>query len=127
MKLVAVEDDLSECLSNVRYSDDGRIEIGVYRVAFGWRVRAGFRGSVAFELDWCGGGEWSDVEALYSIAKAILEKRSTDRDCFRGIPGSSTRKPYFNDEKFVTTILRLAGEVEPIKLKIPELHPIIKW
>ena len=44
MKLSYAPDDLRTMLCHRHVSENGLVEIGVYRVAYGWRVRAGFVG-----------------------------------------------------------------------------------
>ena len=97
-------------------SENGLVEMGTYRVLFGWRVRAGFCGSSCCALDWCAGGNFTDAERLYSLCKAILEKRPEDRSCFDGLPPHSEIKPFFLDPAFMEIVSREAGEFELISL-----------
>ena len=110
MKLSYAPDDLGTMLFHRQVSENGLVEIGVYRVAYGWRVRAGFVGEYCCVLDWCGGGNWKDVERLYSLCYAILSDREESRDCFEGIPPHSTVKPFYLDLDFVKIVGRLAGD-----------------
>lgn len=91
-------------------SQNGLVEFGVYRVVYGWRVRACFVGDCGATLDWCGGGNWKDVERLYSICHAILVQREESRECFDGIPPWSHIKPFYLDLEFVKKVGRLAGD-----------------
>lgn len=91
-------------------SQNNQIEMGVFRVLFGHRIRAGFCNSPCCEWDWCGGGNWKDVERLYSIAKAILLNREENRSCFDGLPSYSTVKPFFLDLDFVEAVSKAAGD-----------------
>jgi hypothetical protein len=95
-------------------SDDGSIEMGVYPVMFGYRVRAGFVGRMSCEIDWCGGAEQKQVEALYAIAKNIIERKGN----FINVPIASKMKPYYNDIDFIMRLGQLTKEpVIPVKLK----------
>lgn len=95
-------------------SEDGRIEMGIYPVAFGYRVRAGYVGNQWSEIDWCGGADQGQVEMLYSIAKNILENHGS----FSGLPIASKIKPFFHDGDFVETIhSKVTKPFELIKLK----------
>ena len=77
MKLIPAPDDPYETMmTNRLVSENGLVEMGVYRVLYGYRVKAGFVGDAGSVLDWCGGGNWKDVERLYSLCKAILERKS---------------------------------------------------
>ena len=105
-------------------SEDGSVEIGVYRVLYGFRVRAGFTNSQYVELDWCCGADWRQVELFYSIMLAILMKREKSRYCFEGIPTMSQIKPAFNDVSFMRTIANMATDIPEISLckNTIELH-----
>lgn len=98
-------------------SENNLIEIGVYRVMFGWRVRSGFTGAGTCMLDWCAGANWDDVERLYSLCYAILSKREENRQCYDGVPPFSHVKPFFKDLSFLSIVGKQAGEFELIKLK----------
>lgn len=120
MKLLDAEGD--EHMSHRLISENKIVHMFVHRVMYGYRVRAGF---VADDwgviLDWCGGGDWKNVERLYSLTKAILLKRPEDRSCFKGLPTFSKVKPFHLDEEFVRIVGREAGEFELISLVQPEV------
>lgn len=101
------EDDLHNKLFCRRVSSNVLIEIGVYRVLYGYRVRAGFVGALSCSLDWCAGANWSQVESLYTMCLAVLSSREEDRNCFDGIPPHSIVKPYFNDPEFLKDVALL--------------------
>ena len=95
-------------------SEDGKIEMGVHPVVFGYRVRAGFTNRDWVEMDWCGGDDQGQVELLYSIAKNILESKGN----FSGVPMNSNIKPFYNDPQFVELINSMTTKpLEIIKLK----------
>lgn len=123
MKLLPAEDNIEEMLTNRLVSEKGLVEVGVYRVLYGFRVRAGFVGEMGATLDWCAGGEWLNVERLYSLCVAILSTREENRSCFDGLPRFSSIKPFFNDEEFVRIIGELAGDFQFLHLKPPTLKP----
>ena len=52
MKFIPAED--TEDIYQRLVSEDGKIEMGIYPVIFGYRVRAGYVGSMICQLDWCG-------------------------------------------------------------------------
>lgn len=105
-------DDLETKIFHRLVSEKNLVEMGVHRVMFGYRVRAGFVNSPCCELDWCGGDNWQNVERLYSICKAILSQRLEDRHCFAALPEHSMVKPFYRDLDFTTTILQFAGDFE---------------
>lgn len=102
-------------------SENELVEMGVYRVLYGFRVRAGFVGDAGPVLDWCGGGNWKDVERLYSICKAVLLQREESKSCFRDLPPWSMVKPFYKDPNFLETVMEKAGDFSLISLEIPEL------
>lgn len=105
MKLEIAPDDLhSTMLFHRRVSENGLVEMGVYRVMFGWRVRAGFVGKMSCALDWCGGGNWTDVERLYSLCFSILSNKQENYQCFDDLPPISMIKPFYLDHDFVKIV-----------------------
>ncbi len=110
MQFNEAEDDHNNKLFCRRVSEGGTVEIGVYRVMYGYRVRAGFIGTLSCILDWCAGGNWIEVESLYTMCLHILESRTEDQSCFSGIPSHSTVKPYRNDHEFLRTVAALIPE-----------------
>lgn len=114
MKFIQTKDCVNHQLFQRLVSEDGKIEMGVYPVMFGFRVRAGYIGGMGFEMDWCGGADQGQVELLYSLAKNILENKGH----FKGIPERSNIKPFFNDQEFVNCVNALVTQpLEIIKLK----------
>jgi len=97
-------------------SEDGKIEMGIYPVMYGYRVRAGYVGSMCCELDWCGGDDQSQLELLYSICKNILESKGN----FSNIPIRSEIKPFYKDAEFVEVINSLTTK----PLEIVKLEPL---
>ena len=116
MKLVTANDDVSGALFHRKISENNLVEMGVFRVMFGWRIRAGFCGKYVYELDWCGGGDWKNVERLYSICYAILSNREENRQCFDGLPMVSKIKPFFMDLEFLDIVTKEAGDISLISL-----------
>lgn len=118
MKFLEAEDDNENHLYQRLVSEDGKIEMGIYPVMFGYRVRAGFVGNGIYELDWCGGDDQKQLELLYYIMKNILEYRGS----FTLIPPSSMVKPFYNDEPFVNRINLMVlkpleiGTLQPLHL-----------
>lgn len=105
-------------------SENGVICIGIYRVMYGFRVRAGRSADkYGCALDWCGGGDWSNVERLYSLAVSILSQRVESPDCFDGLPSFSKVKPFHLDKEFTEKLITAAGpDFEMIKLGPPPLQ-----
>lgn len=107
-------------------SSDLRIEMGVYPVMYGMRVRCGFVGSLSVELDWCAGINDVSLRILYSLCyKIIGDRLHMDRqevfDC-TVVPHHSNIKPWTLDVDFTARLASLAGPVKPIEL--PPVHEI---
>jgi hypothetical protein len=110
MKFYPAPNDLETGQIHRLVSENGVVFIGVYRVLYGFRVRAGYSDDlIGCSIDWCGGNNWKDLERLYSLAVAILSQRKENRFCFEGLPFVSSIKPFYLDEKFTKTIVKAAG------------------
>jgi hypothetical protein len=108
------KDNIKENLFQRLVSDDGKIEMGIHPVMFGYRVRAGYVDRMIYEMDWCGGDDQAQLELLYSIAKNILENKNS----FEGVPPVSMIKPFYKDADFVKQIESLVTKpLEIVKLK----------
>lgn len=88
----------------------GRVEVGVYPVIFGWRVRAGYGGSDYCELDWCCGGNIISAFTMRDVLLRYLRKLKSSRDCFAGLPETSRIKPLFRDLDFLNKVAEATGE-----------------
>lgn len=81
------------------------IQIGIYPVLFGYRVRAGYVDDKwGVNLDWCGGDRIEYITWLYLALILILSQREPE-NCFEGLPPVSQIKPYFNDLPFFNKII----------------------
>lgn len=100
-------------------SEEAQIEMGVYPVIFGFRVRAGYIGMPCCEIDWCCGDDQLKLEGAYSICKKILEQ---DGDFNNMLPRSKI-KPYFNDLEF-TSWLNSYIDSNHVIDKLPSLEAI---
>lgn len=117
MKFSSAPDDEDGMIFRRVVSENNLVEIGIFKVLFGFRVRSGFVGNLYYHLDWCGGGSWSDVQELYSIAHAILSKREENKNCFAGLPSISIIKPYKLDKDFLAIVTDLAGNYPLLQLE----------
>lgn len=88
-----------------RYLFNNNIEIGKYRVMFGYRLRAGDVDSDCCDLDICCGAEEHHYKEMEHKIMTIMA--SQPEDPFKGIPSFSKVKPYFNDEEFCNIINKL--------------------
>lgn len=81
----------------------GELELGIWPVLFGMRVRAGYIGDPCALLDWCAGNDQRLLNWCFSAAKNILENQGD----FNGIPRCSSKKPVNLDSVFVSELTRL--------------------
>ncbi len=116
LKLIPAPDCAEELLSQRLLSEDGKIQMAIHTVMFGYRVRAGYTDNFHYDLDWCGGADQTQVELLYSIAKNIIEHKGS----FEGVPGNSDIKPFFNDPAFLEKIYSLVT----MPLEMVKLNPL---
>jgi hypothetical protein len=101
-------------------SENNYVHMGVLRVAYGYRVRAGWcLDRAGVHLDWCGGGNWEDVQTLYTILANILAHRPEDDSCFDCLPPHSEVKPYFLDPVFLVKIAE-ASQLPIQKIQIQQ-------
>jgi hypothetical protein len=114
MKFKPAPDNDKDMIYQRIVSEDGKIEIGIHPVMFGFRVRAGYVGNPWVHLDWCGGADHSAVEILYSMAKNILEAKGD----FRDLPPCSKVKPFYKDPSFIAEVMRhVVAPMEMVKLE----------
>lgn len=94
-----------------RVSPGERIELQVYPVLFGFRVRAGWVGTGHVGIDWCCGDRHDVLQAHYRIALALLDAAIEEINPFECIPSVSLVKPVTRDAEFTKTILRLLDPI----------------
>lgn len=123
MKLISTTDDSNTMLTQRLVSEHGLVEIGIYRVIFGWRVRAGFVGRPWCQIDWCCGNDPGQLWSHYVALTLLLRRRDETDDCFRGIPECSAVKPCFKDVEFEQRLTDLMLAVPGISEKQSILAP----
>lgn len=118
MNLVETDPDLENLYYEKRTSENGLVNIAVYPVMFGWRVRGWVTGENFCHIDWCAGDVQQDVERLYSILLNVLSNRDESKDVLSDLPQASKVKPYFNDDDFVVNVLsKVVAPFEAVKLR----------
>ena len=110
MKLIPSKDVPEYGYFNCLSSEDGKVTMGISVVIYGYRVVGYCKGDVGPRVNWCGGDNQLNVERLFSMLKAILEKRDSKDNPFEGLPLVSQIKPFFLDEEFVRTVGAKAGD-----------------
>ncbi len=103
------------------------IEIGIYPVIYGYRVRAGVIGDGYVYLDYCAGADQKQVENIYSMVETIINSRMNMMKpdmskneksgfIFKVFP-KQNRKPMFNDPECFVELAKLSGaELIPVNL-----------
>lgn len=104
MKLRAEDDTTNGLLLRLT---DGRVEMGLYPVLFGWRVRGGMVGDGWCHCDWCCGADPLVVFVGYNLMRRLLEGGVSLME----LPGSSRIKPFNNDDEFVDKLQGLLERV----------------
>ena len=103
-------------------SDGNFIEIGIYPVLYGMRVRAAFVGNQWSDIDWCCGLNQQTMNYAFSLLKYVLGQREENRDAFKGLPTHSRIKPFTSDLEF----LAILGGLMPDNLTVQKLPTIQK-
>ena len=96
-------------------SETGQVEVGVYPVLFGYRIRAGYVGEPYCMIDWCCGDSEQMLHSHYISLLLILHRREEDACCFEGIPRSSSIKPCWKDKAFTSSLTALLLEDQAIQ------------
>lgn len=99
-------------------SDDGAIEMGAYRVLFGYRIRACRVGTQEIALDWCCAADPMLAVFTHSIMKKLLEA-----DKFKALPGFSMVKPWILDKDFIDKVQAVIDSTE-IGIRLDTLVPM---
>lgn len=99
----------------------GNIEIGVHRVLFGYRVRAGYIGNGYYDIDYCCGDDPEWIRRVYSAVLTVLTSRE-ETDAFKGFPVQNT-KPMINDRVCFVNLIKMMGKDTRIKTNI-QVDPI---
>jgi hypothetical protein len=101
MELLKADDDPHGTgLRSRMVSENGLVEMGIYPVLFGSRIRAGFVGEPTCVIDWCCGDSQARLNSHYAAIFLYLKRREEDHSCFDGLPKTSDIKPCWLDEEF---------------------------
>lgn len=100
-----------------KVSEDGRLEVCVSPVIYGYRVRAGYAGSFCYELDYCAGDRTETIEQIYRMVLAILSA-----DIPFGYFPEQRVKPMYNDPKCTIQLIDLAAELPQEQVDFHDLH-----
>lgn len=76
-----------------------RFQVGIYPVIFGMRVRAGYKDSYVYNIDYCCQMNKQYLDLIYSIVIHILYNHHNEENPFNYFPYQN-KKPFFEDENF---------------------------
>lgn len=91
--------DSEYLLNRLTFND---LELGIYRVIYGYRVRVGYIGEMSYNLDFCGGANIDMINLLYNGVKTIIEGqiRENKNVDFKEFPYQRV-KPFYKDMNFL--------------------------
>lgn len=112
-----VDDNTDPHVFYRKVSEDGRLEVAVAPVMYGFRIRSGNAGKGFYELDYCAGNNLAGIETIYSI---VLTALSNGID-FNKFPVQNT-KPMHNDPECFVKLFQLVEGMDLIKVKTPDVH-----
>lgn len=78
------------------------VELGIWPVLFGYRVRAGYVGDFYYGLDWCCGEHLIVATITMEFLMKMVEKDGID--VIKKLPGFSKIKPWYKDDKFIEAV-----------------------
>lgn len=117
MVLIKAEDDKENELMDRYVSEDMKLEMGIFKVLFGWRVRVGKVGDFMYSIDWCCGNKLALVIFTHGLVKRLIED-----DYLNLLPGFSMVKPWPKDPNFVE---KLKPYCEAMDIDLDEVLPVL--
>lgn len=108
-------------------SEDNNIEIGIYPVMFGFRVRGGLNGDFFCPIDYCAGDKQEFIELLFTMVKEILmryDSTENSENPFSVFP-EQHRKPFFLDLENFPKLLNFFENIDSLEIqKLPNLNTL---
>ncbi len=118
MKFIDAEDDVENQMMFRKVSEDGKIEVAIHPVIFGFRVVAGYVGSQCYSLNYCAGNEQGYIELIYSMVIVALEVANGN---FKVFPHQNV-KPMFNDPECFRALDMMFKDEDFDMMRLPGLH-----
>lgn len=84
-------------------SDCVKVQIFMYPVFSGIRLRAGYQGDAVVYLDWCCGSKPTAFSTIFAMLTTILKFRDAN-NAFMDLPRDSKVKPYYEDKEFMAKV-----------------------
>lgn len=114
---VEIEHDIPEGLFYKQHSEDGRWEIAIHPVIFGFRIVVSPIGLGVFDVNYCAGDELEDIERIYAT---VLTALTNDIDP-RRLPVQD-RKPMCNDPDCWSKLLTIIKDMEIVAVPLPMIR-----
>ena len=106
-----------------KVSEDGKYEIGIHPVMFGYRVRASRVGEMWCDIDYCCQSDPKLIQLVYNCVQAIIKTRvARSEPVFDNFPVPENK--LYNDPKTLSDLVLLmvgSVEYEPISVSVEEL------
>lgn len=122
--MINASDDLENGMFRRKVSQDGKYEIGIHPVLFGFRIRAGEVGSQVCMLDYCCVRDLTLLELTYSCVLAVMQMRiAENKPVFNEFPIPADK--YYRDTVCISKLIKMvpAGNLpEYILIKNEELE-----
>lgn len=89
-----------------RVSVDGKNEIGIHPVLFGFRIRAGIVGDYGVKIDYCCQADPKLIQLVYNCVQAIMKTRvASGEPVFKDFPVPENK--LYNDLHAITELVKM--------------------
>ena len=122
--MIDVKNDLENGMFRRKVSDDGKYEIGIHPVLFGFRIRAGRVGDMGCRIDYCCQTDKALIKLVYNCVQSVIQTRvARNEPVFDNFPVPENK--LYNDPLALTELIQMtidAEEIEPIDVSDEELQ-----
>jgi hypothetical protein len=117
-----VKTDIKDGIFYREVCAERKVEICVYRVMYGYRVRVGYVGDQCYYLDYCAGAQHERVEELFARVKHVLSNYEPEQLGIIRWPNQNT-KPIFNDALCYDQLSSISADYE--EMDIPSFSTML--
>lgn len=104
--MIDAPDDLENGMFRRKVSEDGKYEIGIHPVLFGFRIRAGEVGSQVYMLDYCCQRDITLLELTYNCVSAAMQMHiAENKPVFNGFPIPADK--YYRDIDCISKLIKM--------------------
>lgn len=112
--MIDAPDDLENGMFRRKISEDGKHEIGIHPVLFGFRVRAGHTEDIWCEIDYCCQRDYHLLMLVYFSVWIIMKDRiAKDLPVFEEFPVPENK--LYNDMTAIAKLLQMMANCHPDK------------